>query len=159
MRQVRVIIDLISTFTFIFAIPMFFLSYIHILLKVDYKFYFPYLIILFYYMIMQINHHVYSTSVFIFNMYYYRVILTMSISNGSVAAESLTDIIVASNNLFQWTIRLYNKLHVYVCQKLCDMFKRNFFNVIVMDIRNTMATNSVSLEVFIHIYSMTINLF
>lgn len=58
---------------------------------------------------------------------------------------------------FQWTIRLYNKLHV--CQELCDMFRRNFFNVIVMDIRHTMANNSVSLEVFIHIYSVTINLF
>lgn len=58
---------------------------------------------------------------------------------------------------FQWTIRLYNKLHV--CQELCNMFRRNFLNVIVMDIRHTMANNSVSLEVFLHIYSVTINLF
>lgn len=80
----------------------------------------------------------------------YQITKDLSNSNGSVAAESLTYIIVASNNLFQWTIRLYNKLHV--CQELCDVFGRNFFNVIVMDIRHTMFSNSVSLEVFIHIY-------
>lgn len=43
----------------------------------------------------------------------------------------------------------------YTCVKNCAIC----LNVIVMDIRHTMANNSVSLEVFLHIYSVTINLF